>query len=121
MLQRTSRTAAQSLSKARRFSTTAPVASSTLTRKPAQAPTSRPTTEPAKRPASTATAPQERTVPSPAFNRDDARRNEVQPLRPYKAQEMDHSFVGKTGGQIFHEMMLRHDVKTICESFLVIR
>jgi hypothetical protein len=25
-----------------------------------------------------------------------------------------HSFIGKTGGEIFHEMMLRHDVKHIC-------
>jgi hypothetical protein len=27
---------------------------------------------------------------------------------------MDHSFVGMTGGQIFHEMMLRQGVKHIC-------
>jgi acetolactate synthase-1/2/3 large subunit len=27
---------------------------------------------------------------------------------------MDHSFVGMTGGQIFHEMMLRHGVKHVC-------
>ena len=26
---------------------------------------------------------------------------------------LDHSFVGKSGGEIFHEMMLRHDVKHI--------
>jgi hypothetical protein len=29
---------------------------------------------------------------------------------------MDHSFVGMTGGQIFHEMMLRQGVKHICMS-----
>lgn len=28
-------------------------------------------------------------------------------------QQMDHTFVGKNGGEIFHEMMLRHDVKHI--------
>jgi acetolactate synthase-1/2/3 large subunit len=27
---------------------------------------------------------------------------------------MDHSFVGMTGGEIFHEMMLRQGVKHIC-------
>lgn len=28
---------------------------------------------------------------------------------------MDHSFVGMKGGEIFHEMMLRHNVKHVCE------
>ena len=28
-------------------------------------------------------------------------------------QNLDHSFIGKTGGEIFHEMMLRHRVKHI--------
>ena len=28
-------------------------------------------------------------------------------------EEMDHSFVGMSGGDIFHEMMLRHNVKHI--------
>lgn len=70
--------------------------------------------------AATATATQtksaERPVPSPAFNRDDNRLRNVQPLRPYKPQpEMDHSLVGMTGGEIFHEMMLRHDVKHVCK------
>jgi acetolactate synthase I/II/III large subunit len=38
---------------------------------------------------------------------------------PYQApslvqeQNLDHSFIGKTGGEIFHEMMLRHRVKHI--------
>jgi hypothetical protein len=27
---------------------------------------------------------------------------------------MDHTFVGMTGGEIFHEMMLRQGVKHIC-------
>jgi len=53
-------------------------------------------------------------VPSPAFNRDDSRLRDVHPLQPFKQQpEMDHSFVGMTGGQIFHEMMLRHGVKHV--------
>ena len=26
-----------------------------------------------------------------------------------------YRFIGKTGGEIFHDMMLRHDVKHICE------
>lgn len=55
-----------------------------------------------------------RTVPSPAFNRDDATAN-VHPLKPFRRPDMDHSFVGMTGGQIFHDMMLRHGVKTICK------
>jgi acetolactate synthase-1/2/3 large subunit len=38
----------------------------------------------------------------------------VQPLRTAKAPEMDHSFVGMKGGEIFHEMMLRQGVKHIC-------
>lgn len=74
------------------------------------------TTEPTKRPQSTtttATATKERPVPSPAFNRDDTRWRDVHPLRPYKPQEMDHSFVGMTGGEIFHEMMLRQNVKHV--------
>ena len=29
------------------------------------------------------------------------------------AEPLDESFVGLTGGQIFHEMMLRHNVKVI--------
>lgn len=38
-----------------------------------------------------------------------------QPLKYQKnnAVEMDDSFVGMTGGEIFHEMMLRHNVKHI--------
>lgn len=32
---------------------------------------------------------------------------------PLPAVPMDHTFVGLSGGQIFHEMMLRHDVKHI--------
>ncbi|KAI9710025.1 MAG: Acetolactate synthase, mitochondrial [Chrysothrix sp. TS-e1954] len=63
--------------------------------------------------AAPATVPQSRPAPSPAFNRDTARRNEPSPLQPYKPQEMDHTFVGMTGGEIFHEMMLRQQVKHV--------
>lgn len=42
----------------------------------------------------------------------------LQPLEPAHSHKSskpthDHSFVGMTGGQIFHEMMLRHNVKHI--------
>jgi len=35
------------------------------------------------------------------------------PLEPQTNVPLDHSFVGMSGGQIFHEMMLRHGVKHI--------
>ncbi|KAI1177591.1 thiamine diphosphate-binding protein [Nemania sp. FL0916] len=56
-----------------------------------------------------------RDIPSPAFNAADAKdQSHVQPLAtPSAPSEMDESFVGKTGGEIFHEMMLRHGVKHI--------
>ncbi|GAP86025.1 putative acetolactate synthase I II III large subunit [Rosellinia necatrix] len=58
--------------------------------------------------------PQSRDIPSPAFNAVDAKdRSHVQPLVGSNAPEMDESFIGKTGGEIFHEMMLRHGVKHI--------
>ncbi|KAI7516646.1 Acetolactate synthase catalytic subunit, partial [Hortaea werneckii] len=38
---------------------------------------------------------------------------DVQPLQPFKQPEMDHSFVGMKGGEIFHEMMLRQGVKHV--------
>ena len=63
--------------------------------------------------AAPAGAPQSRPAPSPAFNRDSPKRNQPSPLQPYRPQEMDHTFVGMTGGQIFHEMMLRHQVKHV--------
>ncbi|KAF2098076.1 acetolactate synthase mitochondrial precursor [Rhizodiscina lignyota] len=108
----------------RNFSSTTPAAALSPYRKTTQANTSKTTTDATKRGQSTTatstatqtrstTAPETRPVPSPAFNRDDTRRSDVQPLRPYRQPEMDHSFVGMTGGQIFHEMMLRHDVKHI--------
>lgn len=58
---------------------------------------------------------QQRAVPSPAFNRDEPKSREPQPLQPFRQPEMDHSFVGMKGGEIFHEMMLRHNVKHVCK------
>lgn len=81
-----------------------------------------------------------RTKPSPSFNT--ASRNNVEPLAD-KSADMDESyvplcrplhplsidlvsrenyvdspyrFIGKTGGEIFHEMMLRQKVEHICKS-----
>ncbi|CAG8954575.1 hypothetical protein HYFRA_00004492 [Hymenoscyphus fraxineus] len=58
-----------------------------------------------------APAPKSRETPSPAFNTSPPAREN--PLRHARQPEMDESFIGKTGGEIFHEMMLRHDVKHI--------
>lgn len=64
----------------------------------------------AKRTQSTAAAVQnERPVPSPAFNADEQPRLGASRTQP----PMDHSFMGKKGGEIFHDMMLRHGVKHI--------
>ncbi|KAH0542682.1 Acetolactate synthase, mitochondrial [Glutinoglossum americanum] len=51
-------------------------------------------------------------MPSPAFNQD-SNRGEVHPLQNGRQPEMDDSFVGLSGGEIFHEMMLRQGVKHI--------
>lgn len=66
-----------------------------------------------------------RPQPSPAFNTADT---STQPIindptlnkhqssaisRKKKEQLMDDSFIGLTGGEIFHEMMLRHKVDTV--------
>ncbi|KAK5002718.1 Acetolactate synthase, mitochondrial, partial [Cryomyces antarcticus] len=111
------RKALRCLNQARRFSTTpAPAAISPYRRTAAAQPASTPktVTETSQRQQSTAAAPApQRAVPSPAFNRDHTRYNDVQPLHPFKQPEMDHSFVGMKGGEIFHEMMLRHDVKHV--------
>ncbi|KAH7124250.1 acetolactate synthase [Dactylonectria macrodidyma] len=51
---------------------------------------------------------------SPAFNTTDTKsRRHTQLLVNPRAPDMDESFIGKTGGEIFHEMMLRHHVKHI--------
>ncbi|EPS38752.1 hypothetical protein H072_7500 [Dactylellina haptotyla CBS 200.50] len=63
----------------------------------------------------TSTAPSTRPIPSPAFQQDVpvAKADEIHPLQNQQEPEFDESFVGMTGGEIFHEMMLRHDVKHI--------
>ncbi|KAK3368876.1 thiamine diphosphate-binding protein [Lasiosphaeria ovina] len=61
-----------------------------------------------------APAAEVRPAPSPAFNAAAPKQqSHVQPLSKARKPEMDESFIGKTGGEIFHEMMLRHDVKHI--------
>lgn len=45
--------------------------------------------------------------------------DDVQPLEALGGpQAMSYSWVGLTGGQIFRDMMRRHNVKHICESSL---
>lgn len=117
----TAKKALQCLPRARRFSSTpAPAAISPYRQ---QAPSKQQTqskrnvSDTAKRSAPAAQQAQtaQRTVPSPAFNRtDEARQKDVQPLQPFRQPEMDHSFVGMTGGEIFHEMMLRQGVEHVC-------
>lgn len=110
---------------ARRFSTTSTTAAISPAYTPNRTQKQNPQTQsPAKRSASATarhsaqavahTATKQRAVPSPAFNRESTLQD-VQPLQPFRQPEMDHSFVGMNGGQIFHEMMLRHGVKHICE------
>lgn len=108
--------AIQCLPRARRFSTTpAPAAISPYRKQTAQKPQEsgrRNVSKSATRTAQAAPAPQ-RAVPSPAFNRDEPNLRNVQPLEKFRQPEMDHSFVGMTGGEIFHEMMLRHNVEHV--------
>jgi acetolactate synthase I/II/III large subunit len=118
----TAKRAVQCLPKARRFSSTpAPAAVSPYrrtTQAQSQTASKRNVSDTAKRSAQAAAAQShQRPVPSPAFNRHDERLRDVQPLQPFRQPEMDHSFVGMTGGQIFHEMMLRQGVKHICKFF----
>ncbi|KAF2139351.1 uncharacterized protein K452DRAFT_300404 [Aplosporella prunicola CBS 121167] len=67
--------------------------------------------EASKRPQSTAAAAQaeQRPVPSPSFNQESSKWHDSRHRQP----EMDHSFVGMKGGEIFHEMMLRQGVKHV--------
>lgn len=61
-------------------------------------------------PGKAATAPSVRPTPAPGFQQ--IPQNEPQPFSAPKPT-LDHSLVGMSGGQIFHEMMLRHNVKHI--------
>ncbi|KAF5095188.1 hypothetical protein D0Z03_001892 [Geotrichum reessii] len=62
-----------------------------------------------------ATATSARPEPAPSFNIDTSATKAAapSPLKSAGAPAMDDSFIGLTGGQIFHEMMLRHKVDTI--------
>ncbi|PCH37937.1 acetolactate synthase [Wolfiporia cocos MD-104 SS10] len=57
-----------------------------------------------------------RPAPAPAYQQVPTRNNVPIPppaLGPHPEGPLDHSFVGMSGGQIFHEMMVRHGVKHI--------
>lgn len=64
---------------------------------------------------------QQTTVEQPAIHQNNVKRpnpppsfnQEVRDDSPYEGEPMDDSMIGMTGGQIFHEMMLRHNVDTI--------
>ncbi|KAJ7590529.1 thiamine diphosphate-binding protein [Mycena floridula] len=62
-----------------------------------------------------APAPSIRPVPSPGFQQVPQQKSQNIPSGPGPAPNvpLDHTFVGLSGGEIFHEMMLRHDVKQI--------
>ena len=111
---RDTKRAIQTLKHSRTFSSTPARPAVSPYRRATQAASTKALKDSSKRPQSTAAAATQepRPHPAPAFNRDDW--NDVQPLRPYRQPEMDHSFVGMKGGEIFHEMMLRQGVKHIC-------
>jgi acetolactate synthase-1/2/3 large subunit len=107
--------AVNALKGSRSFSTSAHRYAVSPFRRPAQAIASSKVPREDARPQSTAAAATQTLAssrPSPAFNREDY--NDVQPLKQYRSPALDHSFVGMTGGEIFHEMMLRQGVKHIC-------
>ncbi|KAG6835963.1 Acetolactate synthase, mitochondrial [Arthromyces matolae] len=64
-------------------------------------------------------APPVRPTPSPAFQQTPPpSTTNIDPRNisgpgPYPNSPLDHTFVGMSGGEIFHEMMLRHGVKHI--------
>lgn len=65
-------------------------------------------------PTGTATATASRPSPAPSFNMNtETSASKPSALRNSAPPAMDDSFIGLTGGQIFHEMMLKHKVDTI--------
>lgn len=54
-----------------------------------------------------------RPTPAPAFNQTNPIKEQIQYEQEHHEPMMDDSFIGLTGGEIFHEMMLRHDVDTV--------
>lgn len=113
-MQQTRTRAIQTLKGGRNFSSSAQRSAVSPFKRAAQAAATKVVKDDVRRTQSTAAAAtqtQTRNRPAPAFNREDYN---VQPLKPYRSPEMDHSFVGMTGGEIFHEMMLRQGVQHIC-------
>lgn len=51
--------------------------------------------------------------PAPSFNVEPAVKPSKLNNKLHPDSEMDTSFIGLTGGQIFHEMMIRHNVDTV--------
>lgn len=113
MQTRAPRCAFRAISHARSFHSSATIAA----RSPSSVVDSTSPTEPSKRSQSTAAAAttQPRPAPAPTFNQEAARPNGFRQANAV-AQQMDHSFMGMNGGQIFHEMMLRQGVKHVCKS-----
>ncbi|CAH2353486.1 acetolactate synthase catalytic subunit, mitochondrial [[Candida] railenensis] len=57
-----------------------------------------------------------RPTPAPAFNQEPSQKKTIEKELPKNKQNedtMDDSLVGLSGGEIFHEMMLRHNVDTV--------
>ncbi|KZT70093.1 acetolactate synthase [Daedalea quercina L-15889] len=57
-----------------------------------------------------------RPAPAPGFQQVPSKNNVPMPppmLGPNPEGPLDHSFIGMSGGQIFHEMMVRHGVKHV--------
>ncbi|MCJ1465571.1 Acetolactate synthase, mitochondrial [Pseudocyphellaria aurata] len=109
------RSQSRALPSCQQFSSSTPATAISPHRKPVSAiPTKSSTADATKRGQSTAaaTALQTRPVPSPAFNQEPSR-NEVYPLQNAESPQMDESFVGLSGGEIFHEMMLRQGVRHV--------
>ncbi|KAG1905779.1 thiamine diphosphate-binding protein [Suillus fuscotomentosus] len=57
--------------------------------------------------------PSARPSPAPGFQQLPQKHNIPFDLESHTNTPLDHSFVGMSGGQIFHEMMLRHGVKHV--------
>ncbi|KAG2052799.1 acetolactate synthase [Suillus hirtellus] len=57
--------------------------------------------------------PSARPSPAPGFQQLPQKNNIPFDLESHTNTPLDHSFVGMSGGQIFHEMMLRHGVKHV--------
>jgi acetolactate synthase-1/2/3 large subunit len=68
--------------------------------------------------ATTSAAPALRPAPAQHFQTPPADASKLPPSSPIYENDkvkngLDYSFIGMSGGQIFHEMMLRHDVKKV--------